>query len=295
MPLLARGRVVGALALVMAESGRRYGDEEVALVTELARLAGVAIDNAELYRERSEVARALQSALLPPALPRVTGLDLAARYLPSGSQAEVGGDFYDVFQDVAGQWAFVIGDVCGKGPEAAALTGLARYTVRAVAQHDPAPTAVLEGVNSALVDQVPVGRFCTMGYARCAVDEDGVTVTVASGGHPLALVRRPSGLVEAVGRPGMLVGVTTPAECPEDVVRLGPGDALLLYTDGLVERHKAAGGVEDGEPALRAVFSRCDALDADGIADLILAATFEAPDSARDDVALLVIRTPPGA
>ena len=290
VPLVARGRILGALSLVMAESGRRYGPDEVALVQELARLAAVAVDNAELFRERSEVARALQSSLLPPVLPDVPRLQLAARYLPSGSQADVGGDFYDVFSDVGGQWAFVIGDVCGKGPEAAAVTGLARHTVRAVAQHDPAPGAVLSAVNAALLEQVPAGRFCTIGYARVDVSSDRVKVTVASGGHPLPLVRRPSGLVEAVGRPGMLVGVTTPADCPEDVVELGPGDALVLYTDGLVERHQAAGGVEDGEPALRAVLARCDDLDADGIADLILAVSFESPDSARDDVALLVIR-----
>ena len=290
VPLKARGRVLGVMTLVMAESGRRYDDDDVAIVEELARLAGVAIDNAQLFNDRSEVARALQSSLLPPVLPTIPRLEVAARYLPSGSQAEVGGDFYDVFRDVDGQWALVIGDVCGKGPEAAAVTGLARHTVRAVAQHDAAPGAVLEAVNTALLDQVPVGRFCTIGYARFDVSGPAVTVTVASGGHPLPLVRRPSGLVEAVGRPGMLVGVTQPAMCPEDVVVLAPGDALLLYTDGLVERHQAAGGVEDGEPALRAVLSRCDDLDADRIADLILSVSFDQPHSARDDVALLVVR-----
>ncbi len=289
-PLTARGRTLGAITLVMAESGREYGADEVAVVEELARLAGVAVDNSQLFFDRSEVARALQSSLLPPVLPRIPRLDLAARYLPSGLQAEVGGDFYDIFRDVGGQWAFVIGDVCGKGPEAAAVTGLARHTLRAVAQHDPAPGVVLEAVNTALLDQVPVGKFCTIGYARVDVEAVNVTVTVASGGHPLALVRRPSGLVEAVGRPGMLVGVTTPAVCPEDVAVLGPGDSLLLYTDGLVERHEAAGGVADGEPALRAVFSRCDGLDADAIADLVLSVAFNQPAGARDDVAILVLR-----
>ena len=290
VPLNARGRTLGAITLVMAESGREYGADEVEAIEELARLAGVAIDNAQLFNDRTEVARALQASLLPPVLPRIPRLELAARYLPSGLHAEVGGDFYDVFRDVGGQWAFVIGDVCGKGPEAAAVTGLARHSLRAVAQHDPAPGVVLEAVNTALLDQVPVGRFCTIGYARVNVDASDVTVTVASGGHPLALVRRPSGLVEAVGRPGMLVGVTTPAICPEDVAVLGPGDALLLYTDGLVERHQAAGGVEDGEPALRAVFSRCDGLDADAIADLVLSVAFDQPEDARDDVAILVVR-----
>ena len=289
-PLKARGRVLGVMTFVMAESGRTYAADEIAVIQELTRLAGVAVDNAQLFYDRSEVARALQASLLPPVLPRIPRLEVAARYLPSGSQAEVGGDFYDVFRDVGGQWALVIGDVCGKGPEAAGVTGLARHTIRAMAQHDPAPGTVLEAVNVALLDQVPVGRFCTIGYARFDTTGPEVSVTVASGGHPLALVRRPSGLVEAVGRPGMLVGVTRPAVCPEDVAVLGPGDALLLYTDGLVERHKAAGGVEDGEPALRAVFSRCDGLDADAIADLILSVSFDQPDSARDDVALLVVR-----
>ena len=142
VPLTARGRILGALTLVSAGSGRRFGPTDLALAEECARRAGLAIDNARLFFERDHVARALQSSLLPPSLPEIPGVSVAARYRAAGEGNEVGGDFYDVFQVRKNAWWFVMGDVSGKGPEAAAIAGLARHTLRAVAlqeRNTPAP------------------------------------------------------------------------------------------------------------------------------------------------------------
>src|SRR5918911_1488614 len=155
VPLVARGRTLGAITLVSAESGRRYESADLELAEELARLAALAVDNARLYRARSEVARTLQGSLLPSRLPEVPGIEVGLSYLPAG-EVDVGGDFYDLFdarigawEDSSGSssWGVVIGDVCGKGAEAAAILALARYTIRAVAMHEMCPTAILAGLN----------------------------------------------------------------------------------------------------------------------------------------------------
>ena len=147
VPLSARGRTLGVMALGFNSPAAR---EHLSLFEDVARRAALAIDNARLYEERAKVARTLQQSLLPPVLPDVPGLQLAARYLAAG-EGEVGGDFYDCFPTRGGDWALVIGDVCGKGPEAAAVTALARYTVRASATlHSDRPEVVLQDLNDAI-------------------------------------------------------------------------------------------------------------------------------------------------
>src|SRR5204863_3225944 len=149
-PLVAHQRTLGTLTLATAETERLLGDEDVQLAVELGRRAGVAIDNARLYTERSEIAHALQAKLLPERLPAIPGARLAARYRAAGELNEVGGDFYDVFPRAEGEWALVVGDVSGKGPEAAAVTALARYTLRAGALDDDAPGKALRRLNVAM-------------------------------------------------------------------------------------------------------------------------------------------------
>ncbi|MBE1535228.1 PP2C family protein-serine/threonine phosphatase [Actinomadura algeriensis] len=204
-----------------------------------------------------EFAGTLQRTLLPPVLPRIPGLELASHY-QTASARQVGGDFYDVFALDSGRWAFFLGDVCGKGPAAAAVTSLVRYTLRAAALADPDPVAVLEHLNTAmLLDPEHGGRFCTAVFGTITPISGGFTVRVGTGGHPTVMRTRSTGgtparrgRTEGVVRGaeplriggGMLVGALEEATFAATDLRLGPGDGLLLYTDGLVE-----GTTPDGE------------------------------------------------
>ena len=209
VPLRARGRARGVLAAGFDDLGSAEDAEALALFEDLARRAALALDNARLYAERDQVARTLQRSLLPGALPAVPGVELAGRYVAAGEGNEVGGDFYDCFATGGGDWALVIGDVCGKGAEAAALTALARYTLRAAAQHTRRPQAVLLELNDALLRDA--ARLPLLhGPVRLADAAGGRrTVSLATGGHPLPLVLRAGGEVETAGSPGTLLGSST--------------------------------------------------------------------------------------
>ena len=139
VPITARGRALGAIALLRLGEARRYGEEDLEMAQELGRRVGVAVDNARLYAERSYIAQTLQQSLLPAELPQIPGIETGARFRATGEGNDVGGDFYDLFEAAGGGWSVVVGDVCGKGPDAAAVTALARYTLRAAAMRDPGP------------------------------------------------------------------------------------------------------------------------------------------------------------
>ncbi|MDQ1445101.1 MAG: hypothetical protein QOI20_1565 [Acidimicrobiaceae bacterium] len=252
VPLVARGRTLGAITLITAESGRVYADDDLALAMDLARRAAVAIDNARLYRERSQVAEALQRSLLPPSSPEIPGLEVAVRYRPIGQGAEIGGDFYDVFEASESSWVVVIGDVCGKGTAAAALTGLARDTIRGVSIRERAPRRVLRVLNEVVVrrqDEDP--RFLTVALARLEVDASGARMLIACGGHPLPLLLRADGTLEEAGAPGMLLGLFPDVDPADVSVELRPGDAVVFYTDGVTEARGEDG--QFGEGWLRAL------------------------------------------
>jgi PAS domain S-box-containing protein len=242
-PLTARGRTFGAISLVIAESGRSYTVADVELLEDLAHRAALAIDNARLFRERSAIADTLQASLLPPVLPEVPGFDVAAEYVPGGDGVEVGGDFYDLFSTGDGRWAVVIGDVCGKGAVAATLTGVTRHTARAAAVEDDDPVHVLESVNMALLRTETGGqlRFCT---AVVGVLEPGApsVLSLARAGHPAPLVRRRSGRVEEIGDRGTLLGVYDDPELYQVAEPLRSGDLVVLYTDGVTDSWRHAGG-----------------------------------------------------
>lgn len=209
----------------------------------------------ERERERlQQLAATLQATLLPPALAGVPGLDVAAHY-HIASVDEVGGDFYDLFPLAAGTWGLFLGDVCGKGAAAAAVTSLARYTLRAAAVYDPDPAAVLGNLNTVLNHEYNGDdpRFCTVVFGLLTPDHGhgGFRITLASGGHPPALLLRADGTADYVHTPGgQLVGVLQDAYIATTTFHLGPGDTLLLHTDGLTEAHTAASGDRYGDEAL---------------------------------------------
>jgi serine phosphatase RsbU (regulator of sigma subunit) len=295
VPLVARGRALGALNFISAKPERRYGPADLALAEDLARRAALAIDNARLYRDRSHVARTLQESLLPPRLPQIPGVEIAARYRFAGEGNEIGGDFYDMFETADGAWAIVIGDACGKGPEAAALTGLARHALRAAAVREPRPTRVLSLLNETLMGQVAENRFLTMAYARLEPEEGKAHLIVGCGGHPAPVVLRSSGEVEMLDCPGMIVGSLPEATFSEAEVNLGPGDSIVLYTDGVLEARRD----DDifGEERLLGLLTTCGHLDARGIANAVRQAVGDfQPGVPRDDLAIVVVRvTPPAA
>jgi serine phosphatase RsbU (regulator of sigma subunit) len=300
VPLMARGRTLGVLTLISANPDIRYGDPDVRLAEEIARRAGARIDNARLYEERDRTAKVLQRSLLPPDLPAIPHVDLAARYLPVGEGNEVGGDFYDVFDSGDGSWSAVVGDVCGKGPEAAAVMGLVRHTLRALARFQRRPSSLLRELNRSLIEQSVDERFCTVCYLRMRPTADGVRVTLCAAGHPLPFLLRADGTVEAVGRPGHLLGVFPEVSLTDVAVDLSPGDALVIYTDGAIDERnvdRVTGGrkpadAATGDAPLRGAVAAASGCAAEGI----VARIEEALDSARggsppvDDVALLVVR-----
>jgi PAS domain S-box-containing protein len=291
VPLSARGRTLGVMALGFNSV---VGADHLSLFEDVARRGALAIDNARLYEERAQVARTLQRSLLPPVLPHVPGIELAARYLAAGHGNEVGGDFYDCFPTGDGEWALVIGDVCGKGAEAAAVTALARYTVRASATlHSDRPQVVLEDLNEAIRREGGDSRFCTVLYIALSPRADGVKACVASGGHPLPLLMRADGRVETAGRPGTLLGILPDPEIHSTELFLAPGDTLVLYTDGVTEVSPLD---ERFGPEILADFvAGCAGSEAPVIARRIEEQVLEiGGGSARDDVAVVVLRVCPG-
>ena len=288
VPMIARGRTLGAITFVGSDGTRAFGQEDLQLAEDLARRAATSVDNARLYGERAYIARTLQESLLPPHLPEVPGIELAALYRPVGEGNEVGGDFYDVF-DLGGEtYAVVIGDVCGKGAAAAALTALTRYTIRAIATADKPPSEILERLNDAILRQRSDGRFCTVAYALLTKTPEGARVQVASGGHPLPLVARTGGRAEFVGRPGTLLGVVPDPALHDHTIELAPGDTFVLYTDGITEA-----GAPDrllGPDELAEAIEGCPTAEAEDVAGCLEAAAVEASGgNPHDDIAIVVL------
>ncbi len=279
VPLVARQRVIGAISLVSTTGGRRLTAADVPVVEEIARRAAVRIDNARLYTERDEIARALQTALLPPRLPEVPGVRLAARY-ETADRARVGGDFYDVIELPDGSVLLVIGDVRGKGPEAAAVTGLARHTIRGVSLRERQPVAILRALN-AVLGADDTSRFVT----ACCIRFDPRTgeAGVCVAGHPAPLLVRDH-VVSVVACPtGLLLGEFSDVPLEEAPLALAPGDALVLYTDGLL------GGGGDVDRLVERLSAGDLPRRAEDLVDRVLAS---APDggataSRVDDVAIL--------
>lgn len=291
LPLVARNRVIGMLTLGKP-SDDHFRQEILELAEDLSRRAALALDNARLYSERMAISQSLQRSLLPPGLPDVPNVEIEVIYRAAGEGNEVGGDFYDVFPIRDGAYGFAIGDVCGTGPEAAAVTGLARHALRLLAREGFGGPAVLERLNAAILDEGARSRFLTLLYGELWPQEDGsALLKVVCAGHPLPLRLRQDGSVEAAAEPQPLLGVIEDLELYEQTVTLDPGDVLLCVTDGVTERREGTRML--GDDGLADVLATCTGLTAGAVAARILRAVERfAADPASDDMAILAMRVP---
>lgn len=280
------GRTGPLGAILVAREGPRppLSPDDLELLEQLCRRAGVAMENALLYEERSRAAAVLSRSLVPAELPEVPGLDLYAFVRAAASG--VGGDFYDVVSLGDGRSLLVIADVCGKGPEAAALTAMARYTLRTLSRHYASPAELLKAVNEALVDQLPDGKFCSLACGALGPSPSGIRVTVAVAGHPKPLILRQSGSLESCGETGFPLGVFYRLELEERDVLLEPGDSFLLVTDGCVGEGGAWQSVLN--QALESSFPR----SAKELAGLVERVALGVQPDHPDDIAALVARFP---
>jgi PAS domain S-box-containing protein len=291
VPIVARSSFGTLTLLNSGGHGRRYGESGLALAQDLARRAALALDNAKLFEASNQLALTLQRSLLPAAIPKIPGAEVAARYHAAGEGNQVGGDFYDLFQTGDDGWAAVMGDVCGKGAEAAALTALARHTIRAAKMQLRKPRRILAFLNQVVMQSRHSERFMTVAYCRLRPHGKGIRVTIARAGHLAPLVLRRDGRVMAEGRAGSLIGVLAEPELSDRVLELGPGDSMILYTDGVTEARGLEGRF--GQPRLTALLRECAGLDAEAIADRIEEEVlgFQV-GPLRDDMALMVIGVP---
>jgi serine phosphatase RsbU (regulator of sigma subunit)/anti-sigma regulatory factor (Ser/Thr protein kinase) len=290
LPLRARDRDLGVLVIGGPSGGELAGDA-LALAEDLALRAALALDNARLYSQQLRATHALQRSLLPPELPAIPGVEVAAAYQAAGEGNEVGGDFYDMFEVAAGRWRFAIGDVCGKGPDAAAVTGLTRHALRILANEGHDVPAVLERLNALILSDGSRVPFVTLIYGELVpAPGGGATISLACAGHPLPLMLRSGGTVQAAAEAQPLLGVLDAVTFCTENIRLSPGDALLCVTDGVTER-RAFGRLLDDDDGLSQLLGGCSALSAGAIAARIQRAVDEfGSGPPADDQALIVFR-----
>jgi sigma-B regulation protein RsbU (phosphoserine phosphatase) len=289
-PLVFQGEVRGVIH-VATRDPRRFSVDELEVLELAANRIASALERASLADGRAAMAQALQRSLLPESLPEIHGVELAALYRPFSPDDEIGGDFYDVFPHGDGSWAVVVGDVSGKGPDAAAVMGLAAHTLRASGRYESRPSAVLRALNDALIgaEWVSAERFCTVCQMRLRPEPDHLRITLCLAGHPLPYLVRADGSSEHVGKTGTIIGSFVEPNLHDVSLDLGPGDALIAFTDGLIEHRDV--GVETGERRLREYLLGCRGRPAEeivgGIEHRLLDESL--PD---DDVALVVVRKP---
>ncbi|MFI0714578.1 SpoIIE family protein phosphatase [Streptomyces inhibens] len=301
VPLTTRGRTFGVLTLLATD--RLLDGHVIALAEELARRAASSADNAHQFTDRVRLARDLQAGLLPPELPRIPGVDLAASYHPAGEGLDVGGDFYDVFPLADDRWALMIGDVCGRGARAATTTGMVRHTARAAARLLNDPAAVVAAINDALTESTPgqdyfVGAdyFVSLVYGELRRTASHLTVDLMRAGHVPPLVRRGDGTVEELAHPGGLLGIDREFNDTPCRVHLYPGDSLVLVTDGITEARSADGEFFDNDRLAAALVAprtlaapTSSPTSADLIEAVTAAVTAFAGDSTPDDQAALIL------
>jgi serine phosphatase RsbU (regulator of sigma subunit) len=291
LPLGARGSVLGALTLWIMRPAKAFDETARRTAKRLADRAALALDNARLHEQQAHIASVLQHSLRPRSLPEIKGFEASSRFLAAGEAYEVGGDFYDVFRSGSRTWTAVIGDVCGKGPEAASLTALARYTVRTASSPERAPSEVLHTLHESISSERTDFRFCTAALARIQAPSNGkdeAHLTVALGGHPLPIILRKNGRIDPIGRPGTLLGVLPSPVLADADATLAAGDSLILYTDGILDVRDAE---ERGDPEwLTNQIAEVAGKNADEIAEALADAAIKRHGGEpRDDIAILVL------
>ncbi|MFD4595614.1 PP2C family protein-serine/threonine phosphatase [Streptomyces rubiginosohelvolus] len=305
------GHVLGSFC-VIDDTPRAWSQADLTTLATLARSVSAEVHlrqslaaAQDAQRVSSDLAHSLQQGLLPPALRPVPGLDAAASYLPASASGhrgvEVGGDFYDLFHTTGDTYGAVLGDVCGKGVEAAKVTAMARYTVRADAGQSITPARLLDRLNSAMLAQRSP-RFLTAVYTTFHTTPAGLSGRIALAGHPPALLRRADGAVHQLGHPGTLLGILEQIHLTDVDYQMFPGDLLLLYSDGACEarpRPGTTGHPEQGlfgEDELIAALAATHTLDATAtISYLTKALAAHHGGWASDDTALLALRVPTAA
>ena len=288
VPITDGGTSYGALTLIRAPSEGRFEIADLGLAEQLGQHLGVAIRVDRMFRHRSAVAEALQSSLLPATLPDVPGLDLFAAYQPASEGLEVSGDFYDVFP-VTGGWAITVGDVCGKGQEAAAMTAAARHAIRVLAHWNSDPADVLAKVNEVMLSGDYEERFVTAKLAYLRWEGRRLRVTLASAGHPGPALVRADGRVDVLSGGGLPLGLFPDADPHTEELELGEDDLLFFYSDGLTDaRSPDMRYFEDSlADELAGLAGRTAAETARVVQSLV--SSFS-QDELRDDMTILVAR-----
>jgi PAS domain S-box-containing protein len=283
-------RVLGTMSLVSAESGRRFSEEDARFAEQLADRAAVAVENARLYEAQTRNAVTLQRSLLPETVPQIPGWQVAALYRPACSepQVEVGGDFYDFLETDRG-WLVIIGDVTGKGVQAAVLTSLLRHGARFISQTDPRPSAILRRLDSALKQRSTLAP-CTALCLRLYDDR----LTLCSAGHPKPLLVTPAGDVQELGEPQVLLGLPSQHEWHDQELTVARDATILLHTDGVTDLRGASDRF--GERRLHALLARHGEAPPATLLDRLDSALSGFQVGAQtDDTAVIALRRQPGA
>jgi serine phosphatase RsbU (regulator of sigma subunit) len=285
-PLLARGEVVGVMVFLFDRDDAAI--PPAAFLRDLAARAALAIDNGSRYERRRRDVATMQQHLLPTRLPEIDGLEVAAAYLVGDRIIEVGGDFYDVVATADGSAAALIGDVCGRGVEAAALTGMARHTLAALLQEGATPTRAMTRLNARLrLDGS--WRFVTAGVASMRLSADGVVVDWVSAGHPAPVVLRHAGPPDRGDGGGAPLGVLAVPSIAGSRLVLAAGDTLIIFTDGLTES-RGPDGVMFEDHALEEALDRLRGRPIDELVRELAAASAAFGGARTDDIAVLAIR-----
>jgi integral membrane sensor domain MASE1 len=298
----AASLIVAAVAVAFTANGQGPfvsggPDERLLLAQTFVAVAGMsALILAALTSERAraeqamrEIAVTLQESLVPRPLPAVPRIESAAYFRPAGEGQRVGGDFYDLFETGDGSWALAVGDVVGKGPRAAALTALARYTLRAASVREHRPSRILASLNDAVWREHEVDAICTAVYTTVDVNGASARLTLASGGHPLPLVLRADGQVEQIGRPGTMLGIDASPTLADETCELRRGESVLFYTDGLLDAYAPGHAVQASDLAsvLRSCTGRPPSEIVGAMEDSFLGSHEAEP---RDDIAIVVLQ-----
>jgi serine phosphatase RsbU (regulator of sigma subunit) len=288
VPLSARGKALGTLS-VGRPPHRLHGADDVAVIEDVSRRASLAIDNSRTHAERAEIAQAFQRALLPSALPSAVGLEFGSEYVSASSGTDVGGDFYDVIEVAPRRWLVAIGDVCGKGAQAAALTGLVRDVIRVLVRDGRCLPRAIQLLNRTLIEQHDDGRYCTLAAAMVARSGEDLEVELCLAGHERPMLVRVNGEVEQVGVNGTAVGLLDDVLLRPTAVTLTPGEALVFFTDGVTERRH--GDELYGPGRLRRELTTLAGHSAQVVAARVRGAALSfSEDPPRDDIAILVVR-----